>query len=407
MAEKETEWLTTSVEDEQAETERDAADFTEAQLREAFVTGTDWTTDTLLGQLRRGNIDINPSFQRREVWGSARKSEFIESVFLSMPIPQIVLAERKDRRGAFIVLDGKQRLLTLRQFCADESLHPEDEGFDPLYLERLSVRKDFNGKSYRDFTTSAALEEERDSFDNHTIRTVVIRAWPTEDYLLQVFLRLNTGAVRLSPQELRQALKPGPFSDFVDDFASKSQQIHAAMGIEGPDFRMRDTEILLRYFAFRTALSEYAGNLKKFLDHTAEQQNAQWASEEGTIRAIAETCNEAIGATIDVFSVRHAFVRWRGDDWEPRFNRAVFDVMTYFFSNTDIANAARERSSDVVSAFIELCKSNRDFGDAISSTTKSKRAVATRFSLWRNALGDVLGDTVEEVPAGLLDAVRQ
>lgn len=93
------------------------------RFRDAVLYGTDWTVRTLLDQIEVGNIDLSPSFQRRDAWSAKNKSRFIESVALQLPIPQIVLAERQDQRGRYIVLDGKQRLLTLAQFAGNL---PED-----------------------------------------------------------------------------------------------------------------------------------------------------------------------------------------------------------------------------------------------------------------------------------------
>jgi uncharacterized protein DUF262 len=105
----------------------DVADATESEddlqavdpslLGQAVVFGTDWTAATLIDQLGRGNIKLDPIFQRRDAWNAARKSRFIESIILGLPIPQLVLAEAKDDRGSFLVIDGKQRLLSLQQFA--------------------------------------------------------------------------------------------------------------------------------------------------------------------------------------------------------------------------------------------------------------------------------------------------
>ena len=86
------------------------------EIAEILVTGTDWTTETLLDQLVRENIQLNPRFQRRDAWNIVRKSRFIESIILGFPIPHIVLASNQKERGKFVVLDGKQRLLTILQF---------------------------------------------------------------------------------------------------------------------------------------------------------------------------------------------------------------------------------------------------------------------------------------------------
>ena len=82
----------------------------------AVVSGTDWTTETIVSQLKRNNIQLRPRFQRRDAWKRDRKSRFIESLIVGLPIPQIVLAESKQDRGKFMVLDGKQRLLSILQY---------------------------------------------------------------------------------------------------------------------------------------------------------------------------------------------------------------------------------------------------------------------------------------------------
>jgi len=100
--------------------------------------GTDWTTETIVNQLRRGNINLNPRFQRRNAWDALRKSLFVESLILGLPVPQIILAEEKGKKGSFVVIDGKQRLLTLRQFSA----RPEGDDFEQLRLTGLSDHPD-------------------------------------------------------------------------------------------------------------------------------------------------------------------------------------------------------------------------------------------------------------------------
>src|SRR5262249_48675560 len=84
----------------------------------ASVSATDWTIETIVQQMRKGRIDLNPKFQRRAAWTDQTKSRFVESAILNYPIPQVVLAERLERPGHFFVIDGKQRLLALRQFYA-------------------------------------------------------------------------------------------------------------------------------------------------------------------------------------------------------------------------------------------------------------------------------------------------
>lgn len=86
------------------------------QLQNAVLWGTDWTAETIVSQIKKGRIELNPKFQRREAWDDKRKSAFIESLICGFPIPQIILAEGKTKNDPYIVIDGKQRLLSLRRF---------------------------------------------------------------------------------------------------------------------------------------------------------------------------------------------------------------------------------------------------------------------------------------------------
>ncbi|MFJ4715661.1 DUF262 domain-containing protein [Streptomyces sp. NPDC088785] len=364
---------------------------TSEEVTRAVVTDTDWTAETILSQLRRGNIQLNPRFQRRDAWNRPRKSRFIESLILGLPIPQIVLAEDKNRRGKFIVLDGKQRLLALRQFAAGSSFaaSDEEEGFKGFSLSGLEVREDLRLVTLKRMEKEAKYVDDFNSLLNETIRTVVVRRWPSEDFLNLVFLRLNTGSVKLSPQELRQALHPGKFTDFLDDFASESEWLRRALRIDKPDFRMRDVEILLRYFGFRYSLDEYTGNLKKFLDDTVNVLNAQWESEEGGIRARGEECDKAIEATFEIFG-EQSFYRWARGKYEGRFNRAVFDVMTYYFTDSEVRELAIGRSGSVEAAFRHLCESDQRFVESIQTTTKTPLATHRRLAAWGEALERVI-----------------
>jgi Protein of unknown function DUF262 len=122
----------------------------------AVLWSTDWTSETIIAQLRKRTIDLNPRYQRRNAWEPKRRSLFIESLILGLPVRQIILAEDKNRRGSFVVIDGKQRLLCLRQFAADET----DKEFEPLKLTGLADRADLNGVTYSQLQEDPALSDD-------------------------------------------------------------------------------------------------------------------------------------------------------------------------------------------------------------------------------------------------------
>src|SRR5437016_1803628 len=83
--------MAAQVEEAGGEGTDDLAGLTAEDFSRVVLFPTDWTVSTLLSQFERGAIDINPRFQRRDVWSNRRKSQFIESIFLGLPIPQLVL----------------------------------------------------------------------------------------------------------------------------------------------------------------------------------------------------------------------------------------------------------------------------------------------------------------------------
>jgi Protein of unknown function DUF262 len=354
----------------------------------AQVSATDWTIETIVTQMRKGRIDLNPKFQRRAAWVDAIKGRFIESAVLAYPIPQIVLAERLDRRGHFFVIDGKQRLLALRQFYAGER-REEDAEFDPLSLSGLTVLPELKGLDIR------ALETQRselfDAFENHTIRTVVVRNWGSIDFLFTLFLRLNTGSVPLSPQELRQALVPGDFVDFVDEASGDSVGLRKLLGNKGPDRRMVDAEILVRYFGLRNSLVPYKGNLKDFLDQVCRYYNAHWETSEVALRLRLSDMEAGIEAAQYIFGEFGACRTWAGTRWERSFNRAIFDVQLGCLGDRNIAEAAMENATEIRTAFQRLCVDDPGFARSVSTTTKSLDAFRTRFTLWYNEVQDITG----------------
>ena len=355
------------------------------KMQNAVLWGTDWTAETIVSQIKKGRIDLNPKFQRREAWDDKRKSLFIESLICGFPIPQIILAEGRTKNDPYIVIDGKQRLLSLRRFFSD----PDDNTFKPLKLKGLSVLSELNGKTYDTIKNNPQIEDVIGQIENQPIRTVVIRNWPSEEFLYTVFHRLNTGSLPLSTQELRQALHPGEFLDFCDEFTENNPNLYRILNISKADYRMRDIELMVRYFAFKYFINSYAGNLKLFLDDSVKTLNKQWQANSEDFISSANSMNDAIEAAYTIFG-ENAFRKYKNGAFDNKFNRAIFDIMTYYFSDQAVRNIALEHSHDVLQGFKYL-SSDIQFVSSFETSTKNVNQTSYRFTKWGEKLSDVLG----------------
>ena len=343
---------------------------------DAVLYNTDWTVETIFRQIEKGNINLDPQFQRREAWDIDRKSKLIESILCSFPIPNIVLAEDRLNKGKYLVIDGKQRLFSISSFLRNE-----------YQLKDLKIKSELNGMKFSDLVNKDTDLE--NTIENQPIRTVIIRNWPNEDYLYSVFYRLNSGSLPLSSQELRKALHGGKLLDYLDNYIFGSAQYKQIFG-EKIDRRMRDVEIVLRFVTFERSYDKYKGDLKDFLDKEVIFYNENWETELDSLNATLNKLNVAFETTYQVFG-ENSFKKWNGTRFERTINRAVFDTVTRYFSDDTTREVAIVRKEDIVTKFKEICIDNQLFKDSIERSTKSPTATNARYKIWGESLAQILG----------------
>lgn len=369
--------------EEQSENEVDFRT-TSGDFADLIVAPSDWTIETLSRQIGK-QIDLDPEFQRRGVWNAHAKSSFIESLLLNIPIPQVLLAAKQTDRNSFIVLDGKQRLLTIRQF-----LNGEYEDGRPFFLKDMRILRELEGLSWDQLRHHSVWS---DSFLNQTIRTAVLRGWKSEDVLYEIFHRLNSGSVKLSPMELRTSLHPGPFLKGVVKWTETPRNLHKLLRLKGPDKRMGDVELVVRYLGFLHFSARYRGNLKSFLDDTSQEFNVQYQKPTCRTAIEADLANmeAAISLDMDVFGFQ-ACRKWKDNQFDTRFNRALFDVQVSSLADTRVQRwlgKDEDKRGKLRQAFIDLSRSDPAFVSAVETTTKSLTAVIKRFTAWYAAVKHV------------------
>ena len=350
----------------------------ERDLSNAVLYHTDWTVGTLLDQLRKGRIDVNPSFQRRDAWNQKAKSLLIESILLNFPVPAITLAERRKDR-TFIVVDGKQRLSTLAQFFGEM---PESK-YNGFKISGLLQLKHLNGMNLSDLRQ--ANPDLASQLENFSIRTNVIRGWSNDEVLFSIFHRLNSASVKLSPQELRQSLHPGPFTEFIASYSETSKALRDIFPSDEPDFRMRDVELVTRYLSLSLFLESYRGDLKRHLDDSVERLTVDWGDMQRHVHLALERFEASYQASLRAFTREAVFRKWNGLDWERRTNRAIFDAVMLNLLSDDALRVFDETGDDVVKVFKDI-SDDPHFREAIERTTKTTSALYTRVNCFAEAL---------------------
>lgn len=71
----------------------------------------------------------------------------------------------------------------------------------------------------------------------------MLKGLKNESVLYEIFYRLNSGRVKLSPTELRMSLLPGDFMKFIISWTESIGPIHHLRRKRQPDARMSDVEL--------------------------------------------------------------------------------------------------------------------------------------------------------------------
>jgi len=231
------------------------------------------------------------------------------------------------------------------------------------------------------------------------IRTITFREESEQDLKFEIFERLNTGAVSLNDQELRNCIYRGRYNKLLKEL-SKDSDFMYLLRLRNPERRMKDIELVLRFAAFyHLTYLNYKPPMKKFLNNDMEKYQHISESETAELKTAFKNTIMIIKSLFD----NHAFKRfYKGDDknpnghWEPKkFNASLYDILMYSFAKED-KNKVYQQLDSIREALIYLMTSDQEFIDAIELSTSSAQAVTKRFDKWRLMLQDIIGIAQKE-----------
>ncbi len=202
--------------------------------------------DAVIRRLIQGTIRLAPAFQRNEVWDDERKSQLIESMMLRIPIPMFYVSA--DEKGNWDVVDGLQRLTTIKQFVlGNEYFETKDEQLRGKGLKLKDL--EFWGDKFDGVTFSELPEPMVNRILETQFQFTIINPGTPEEVKRNVFKRINTGGMPLTSQEIRHALYQGKSSELLAELV-ESPDYKDATAKSVKDSRMAGRELILRFLAF-------------------------------------------------------------------------------------------------------------------------------------------------------------
>lgn len=337
-----------------------------------------FTVDKIIAMINDNELEIveeNDLQRLPDIWDDKRKCLLIESLMINLPLPMFYLdgSERPWR-----VIDGLQRLTTLFQFISKKS----EEQFSLRKLEYL--RKDFYDYTFKELP----LYMQRRIL-GAPIEAFIINPGTSPEVKYSIFQRINTQGLKLTGQEVRNAVYRGIPSDFTKKLAAKPAFLKAT-NHKVPVKRMADREYAARYVAFQKFKDQYISDIDEFL--RLAMQSLYAAGEELLVNlelsfvTTMERAYQLLGS--------YAFYRIE-QDLKPRGrtpNKAIFDTLSWNLSQLSEPQFEQllSKKEKFKRNFVDLQHDNIEFFKAINDTTSSKKAVTARFNILEAYINNML-----------------
>lgn len=348
-----------------------------------------FTLGELIDKIQYHEVNFQTAFQRKkDLWDAGKQSRLIESVLLRLPLPSFYFDEiienensLENRKSIWQVIDGLQRCSAFNNFIVEKSLALTE-------LEFLN---------FKDYKFDDLPRELQRRIMQTPITVYVVEKGTPEEVKFNIFKRINTGGLILTPQEIRHAMNQGVAAECVAEMASdkKYQFREATCNIIKTD-RMEDQDFVTRYVAFYLqGYKSYQPDLDSFMTKGM-----------GMIKKLSETeraqMKQRFGKAMEI-----AIRIFRDDAFRKRtevgpnvrrrpINKALFEVESVVFAK--MTDVQLEKLVDNVREFKQrFINLNRDekFRYAISSGTGQKDSVSKRYLDFIEIVQQSINETIE------------
>ncbi|WP_445248023.1 DUF262 domain-containing protein [Microcoleus sp. OTE_8_concoct_300] len=330
------------------------------------------TIEQLLRRINEEALDLAPDFQRHaNIWKDDAKSRLIESILIRIPLPAFYIdATNEDK---WLVVDGLQRLSALKQFMSDKKLK----------LCGLEYLINLEGKNYDEI----GRRYQRRIQETQVTVYLIEKGTPPE-VKYNIFKRINTGGLPMSPQEIRHALNPGKATKFLAKLATSKEFEDVTKLSDSRKMRMEDREFILGSVAFMlTSYKNYQSETRDlFLTKALSKINNMSESELG---AIENNFKKAMVAAWEIFEI-NAF-RKVSQNQKKKFpiNKALFEVWSVNFSllSDEQLDILKQHKEQLIEKFRNYVDDDREF---LTSISQAAEKIEYRFKIIEKIIQEVL-----------------
>lgn len=181
-----------------------------------------WSIKDIVKKIQADELILDPEYQRREdLWNNEKKVQFIESLLMGIHVPPIYTVELEDDEDdlfagtMYEVVDGKQRMHTIKTFFNNEFK------LEAKYLSYF--KEEVGNKKYQELMQDSAGKKFMQDLGSYVIDNYVIKSTVGTSLKYDIFERLNKGAKKLNPNEIRRASYSSDLIKYIDN---KVEDLH-------------------------------------------------------------------------------------------------------------------------------------------------------------------------------------
>lgn len=272
-----------------------------------------------------------PEYQRAFTWDPVRKSRFIESLLIGLPIPFLFFWQEPES-GKLEIVDGSQRLRTIEEYINNR--------LKLKGLERLTV---LNKSKFKDLS----LASQRKML-NKSIRGIILSENTDDEARMDLFERINTGSKIANPAEVRRGVLQGPFMDFINGIAENDARFKqlAPVSVKQEKERERE-ELVARFFAYSDGLDGYRDNVSPFIFNYIKSMNERFENNPELSNEYQDRFNSMIDFVENTFEF--GFAKAATNKTTPRVRFEAIAIGTYFaLSEKPDLHLTKEQANEIL-----------------------------------------------------------
>ncbi len=335
--------------------------------------------DTLIKRIKYMTVQMNTEsyFQRKDdLWDVVKQSRLIESILIRFPLPAFFFDATDDNN--WLVVDGLQRLSSIRNFCIEKD--PKKR----LKLTNLEFLSHLDGETWD--TLSKDLQ--RVIEESQVVIYKIMPGTPT-DVKFNIFKRINTGGLILEPQEIRHALFQGRPAVFIAELGKNNEFIRATNG-KIKTHRMLDRDFANRFLCFYLfGYNNYTPDLDTFMSKAMASINDK---SENELEKIQEDFTEAMKLSKGIFGEEAFRKVYKNSKRLPPINKALFDAISVQFGLLSVneRESLRSKKNEFKQGLKQLLNNDEHFFTSVTSSTGDKNRVLYRHGMVEKLIKNII-----------------